>query len=129
MRIKGNGKNTTRNPGHTSLQMLPDGELTQIDRDTIMDCDYCGKPMDFEIYSSHHCDGLNGLNPWQEKTRNAVWVKPGMFGGKVRASGTVLLPEDIKREYLRRFFRRGVRIFLAVLLCSLIGGISWLAYG
>lgn len=93
------------------------GELKKIElHGTRMDCDYCGKPMDFAEYSSHQCDGLNGLNPWQEKTKHAVWHKPGMLDGAVNARGEALTPSHIIEARRRRLIRLAMRCFIAAAL-------------
>ena len=104
-------------------------EVTKIElHGQIMDCDYCGLPMDFAEYSSHQCDGLNGLNPWQEKTRNAVWHKPGVIGGAVNARGVALTGAQVAEASNRVKIRRAMRrCSIGVLILAV--AVLYLAYG
>lgn len=66
-----------------------DGELVD-STDAILDCDFCGKPMDGATYASHACDGLRGLNPLDEKLKKVSWNHPdGPVRGTVRAKGSI----------------------------------------
>ena len=70
----------------TAEQAIADGSL--------LDCDHCFRPMTFQEYGTHCCDGLSGLNPLQEKLKKAKWKEPGdgKLRGTVRAMGRIKRP-------------------------------------
>lgn len=74
------------------------GELLKADENTLLDCDYCGKEMDILEYQNHACDGLRGLNPFQEKMKHCKWmtpdgkVMPSALAAELAANGHCITP-------------------------------------
>lgn len=114
--MKGNGVQAIK-------QLAPDA-AHQISADTVMECDYCYEPMDFNEYSSHSCPGLGGRNPMQEKMKKARWKAPGqsgfvedtrgIIGGTVRASGSIVG----QRPYRFPWLLLSVLLFTALVFIS-----------
>lgn len=123
--MKGNGRSITAGP---FIDEAPQG-LSQISNEAVMDCDYCGRAMNFETYSTHQCDGLNGENPWQEKLKNANWKIPGKgsLKGSMSAAGHVRTIEQVE-ESARRAFIHSLLISFAVLAAGIAAGLVWLIF-
>ena len=103
--------------------MKANGQMEQVTEDTYMPCDYCHKDMKFSEYSTHNCEGLYGLNPLDEKLKNAKWKVPA----DVRARGNVLnapvTPSSFFEARKKRRARLLVRSALAVIfLVGLLAG-------
>ena len=79
-------------------QMIPDS--------AVMDCDFCHRPMTFEEYRTHHCDGLGGRNPFTERTKASNWK----FRYELSAKGHVITRASRVR---RRLFAGFVWVMMA----------------
>ena len=75
----------TRNDRELNVTKLR-GAIQQL-TGQIRDCDFCHRPMTLEEYQTHCCDGLGGLNPWQEKLKRAKWKVPA---ARLKAKGSIV---------------------------------------
>jgi len=118
--------------GHDTLPELPENSMQQIPQDAVMDCDFCGVPMNFQEYMTHDCPGLSGRNPFAEKMAKAKWKLPGQdgyvedtrgfIGGQVRATGSIVGHNP------RRLW--WARLFYALVIGSIVGvGIGLMIVG
>lgn len=97
-------------------------EATQVDESTVMDCDFCGEPMDFATYSTHQCPGLKGLNPWNEKLKRSNWKIPA----ELKAKGHAISPEAVFNPDKKR--DRMLKFFVATVYVLIVSGIAFIGY-
>jgi uncharacterized protein YybS (DUF2232 family) len=78
-------------------------------------CDFCHREMTFEEYSQHHCNGLSGRNPLQERLKQAKWKLPKNKGA-LKASGHALDATEVRRRQVIKSVVRMMPIFILILL-------------
>jgi len=93
----------------------------------VMDCDYCHRPMTFEEYCSHHCDGLSGRNPWDERLKKAKWRSPDgkPLKGSVSAIGTSMTEMERIEYALSQAARRRVKVIGRVVLALVVAILAY----
>ena len=92
----------------------------------VLDCDFCHRPMTFEEYRSHHCDGLGGRNPLEEKLRGVKWKVPA----GIRAKGTVVQPNDYGGEVTpEAVFNPEAKLKRRARRLAVVGMVLWFGMG
>lgn len=88
----------------------------------LLDCDFCHRPMTFEEYRSHHCDGLGGRNPLEEKLKGAKWKVPA----SMKARGSVVNGVEVTPEAV---FNPEAKLKRRARRLAVVGMVLWFGMG